>query len=133
MIRDFYCNYTKSKTEFVTNYRRLTGFDMSKFTSYLQSILRPDCRDSVKSLALFVSVIVMVILSLCLGAAMIIDVTKDGCLDMDLPGAGIFELSLGGLVTGSGIPKILGEKFKSDSESSRKKKKTTIEEDGEAE
>lgn len=106
---------------------------MSKITTYLQSILRSDSKNSVKSLALFVSVVVMVILSMCLGAAMIIDVTKDGCLDMDLPGAGIFELSLGGLVTGSGIPKILGERFRSEAESNNRKKKTTIEEDGEVE
>lgn len=81
-----------------------------KATEYLKNILQVNKPDSVKSLTLLISAIIAAFLGICLGAAMIIDVVKDGVLDMHMDDAGIFIVCLGGFIAGSGTPKIIGDR-----------------------
>jgi hypothetical protein len=81
-----------------------------KLTEYVKGVLQVDKPDSVKSLTLFLSALISAFLGICLGIAIIIDVAKDGVVDMKLDDAGIFMACLGGFMTGSGIPKIMAER-----------------------
>ena len=81
-----------------------------RLTTYLKEVLQVNRPDSVKSLVFFLSAMVSCVLSTCLGVAMIIDVAKDGVIDMNLSDAGLFMLCLGGFMTGSGVPKIMSER-----------------------
>jgi uncharacterized membrane protein HdeD (DUF308 family) len=85
---------------------------MTNFITYLRALLQPTSKDSVKSLAMLASIIQGLFLGLCLGVSLLIDVSKDGVLDSDLYGAAVFTVSIGALVSLSGIPKIITDKEK---------------------
>jgi uncharacterized membrane protein HdeD (DUF308 family) len=85
---------------------------MGGLISYLRTLLQPTSKDSVKSLAMLASIVQGLFLGLCLGISLLIDVSKDGVLDSDLYGAAVFTVSIGALVSLSGIPKIITDKEK---------------------
>jgi uncharacterized membrane protein HdeD (DUF308 family) len=85
---------------------------MGGFITYLRTLLQPTSKDSVKSLAMFASIIQGLFLGTCLGISLLIDVSKDGVLDSDLYGAAVFTVSIGALVSLSGLPKIITDNEK---------------------
>jgi len=79
---------------------------------YIKSLLRPDSKDSIKSLAMFLSVIIMCVLSLGVLGCICYEVYASGHIVTSLVDYGIFEVLLGGMVLGGSIPKMVTDKAK---------------------
>ena len=89
------------------------------FFKYLASIIRNRTGNSSKSFTLVASTIVSFIAGIGMTAVICYDGFSDGVIDTDLEKAGIFMLCMGSFMATSGIPKIFGDKFESNSKHSK--------------
>lgn len=74
---------------------------------FIKSLLDPTKHTSIKSFAMLVAIGISAMLSICLGAAIIIDVATDSVLSISLVDAGFFMTMLGSFMTLASIPKTL--------------------------
>lgn len=78
--------------------------ELFRFT-YIQRLLQPNSKDSIKSFSMFLSTILGFILGIMLGCSILID-AWDGKIETDMYGCAVYVISIGALVTLSSIPKI---------------------------
>lgn len=81
--------------------------------SYFKSLVASNTGNSVKSFTLVVSSVVGALLGVVVGFVLVYDVVTNGYIKTDLTELGMFLMCIGVYVTGSGVPKIFGEKFQS--------------------
>lgn len=79
---------------------------------YLQKLLQPDSKDSVKSFSMFASVLCGIFMTLCLGFSLCWDTVQDGRFDGDLYGMAAETVAIGAMVSLSSIPKAWVDKTK---------------------
>ena len=82
-----------------------------KFFGYFKSLAGSGTGNSAKSFALLMSTLMGCIMSLTVCFVLVWDVVHNGSVMTDLEKLGLFLLCIGAYITGSGIPKIFGEKY----------------------
>lgn len=83
---------------------------MSLF-SYVKSLIASNTGNSAKSFSLVFSSIMGGLLCSAIVFILVWDVVHNGHVMTDLEKLGLFLLCVGAYITGSGVPKIFGEKY----------------------